>query len=151
MRCNCCVFGGRQGTIQSIRSSGTNTKKEKSELSMSVNKPKRRTEDRPAWTPPTKQETSPVSTMRTTPRENPVGSASHAKERIAEVTIEEIPPHCPSCMSTDREKKNGTLVRNISGVSRDGRPFNRVKWTYCKCRACGQGYKVISRINTSDE
>ena len=110
---------------------------------MSSKPPRRRSEDRPAWTPPSESYVAKL---------NPVETAVHKiKEQIAEVTIEEIPPHCPSCMSTDREKKNGTLVRNISGVSRDGRPFNRVKWTYCKCRACGQGYKVISRINTQEE
>jgi len=112
---------------------------------MSTNKPRRRTEDRPAWTPPTQTEQKPVA------QRQPEPAKTSSKANVADITIEEIPPHCPACKSTDREKKNGTLVRNISGISRDGRPFNRVKWTYCKCRACGQGYKVISRINTSEE
>lgn len=69
---------------------------------------------------------------------------------VSDVVVEEIPPACPRCHSTDREKKNGTIVRNISGKTRDGRIFNRVKWTYCTCRNCQQKYKIISRINTVD-
>jgi len=43
----------------------------------------------------------------------------------------------------------GAVVRQISGMSRDGRPFNRIRWQYCTCRGCGQRYRVIRRENVT--
>ena len=68
---------------------------------------------------------------------------------VADEVVEEVPAACPRCHSTDREQLEGTITRNISGLSKDGRIFNRVRWAYCTCRGCGQRYRVIRRENTS--
>lgn len=70
------------------------------------------------------------------------------KTPIADEVVEEVPAACPRCHSTDREQLEGTITRNISGLSKDGRIFNRVRWAYCTCRGCGQRYRVIRRENT---
>jgi hypothetical protein len=84
-----------------------------------------------AWTPPDK-----------VPAKQP-----EALRDVADEVVEEVPAACPRCHSTDREGFEGSLTRQISGLSRDGRPFNRIRWQYCTCRGCGQRYRVIRREN----
>ena len=71
------------------------------------------------------------------------------KTQIADEVVEEVPAACPRCHSTDRDGYEGSLVRQISGMSRDGKPFNRIRWQYCTCRGCGQRYRVIRRENVT--
>ena len=67
--------------------------------------------------------------------------------RVADEVVEEVPAACPRCKSTDRDGYEGSLTRQISGLSKDGRPFNRIRWQYCTCKSCGQRYRVIRREN----
>lgn len=83
------------------------------------------------WTPPQTQPSAPAM----------------AVARVADEVVEEVPAACPRCKSTDREGYEGSLVRQISGLSKDGRPFNRIRWNYCTCKGCGQRYRVIRREN----
>jgi hypothetical protein len=45
----------------------------------------------------------------------------------------------PECQSTDREKYFGTpITLDISGVDRNGKPYNRKVMKRTRCAKCGQ-------------
>ena len=100
------------------------------------------------WTPP-----PPIDVQRlrqqAPAQAQPVQPAA-ASARVADCVVEEVPAACPRCQSTDREQLEGTITRNISGMTRDGRTFTRVRWAYCTCRKCSQRYRVIRRENSGD-
>ena len=96
------------------------------------------------WAPPERLTTQkPVAALQAEGEQS-------KRESVAECVVEEVPATCPRCQSTDREQMEGTITRNISGVTRDGRIFNRVRWAYCTCRKCFQRYRVIRRENSGD-
>ncbi|MFN5975671.1 MAG: hypothetical protein ACK58H_05245 [Planctomyces sp.] len=83
------------------------------------------------------------------PKQTPAKPQEAELASVADEVVEEVPAACPRCHSTDRDGYEGSLVRQISGMSRDGRPFNRIRWQYCTCRGCGQRYRVIRRENVT--
>lgn len=57
--------------------------------------------------------------------------------------VESVPAACPRCKSTERTQlEGGKISRSINGTSRDGRQFNRVRWSYASCKKCSQRYRV---------
>lgn len=68
-----------------------------------------------------------------------------APEAASVLLVEEVPARCPRCKSTDRDKHEGSITRNIHGVTRDGHEFNRCRWAYATCRNCSQRYRIIRR------
>jgi hypothetical protein len=57
--------------------------------------------------------------------------------------VESVPAACPRCKSTERTQlEGGKITRSIKGTSRDGRQFNRVRWSYASCRKCNQRYRI---------
>gem|GEM_PF-1432825 len=95
------------------------------------------------WAPPER-----LTTQK--PVISPQEDEQPRRQPVADCVVEEVPATCPTCQSTDREQMEGTITRNISGVTRDGRIFNRVRWAYCTCRKCFQRYRVIRRENAGD-
>jgi len=67
-----------------------------------------------------------------------------AKRKTVECeVVESVPAACPRCKSTERTQlEGGKITRNINGTSRDGRQFNRVRWSYASCKKCSQRYRV---------
>jgi DNA-directed RNA polymerase subunit RPC12/RpoP len=56
--------------------------------------------------------------------------------------IDEVPARCTKCGSTDRTKDGKPSAdRHLSGY-RDGQFFNRIIWTRCTCKQCGQRLMV---------
>jgi hypothetical protein len=56
--------------------------------------------------------------------------------------LDEVPAHCPKCKSTERTKDGSPSAdRPLTGVH-GGRPYNRVIWTRCTCKGCGQRLMV---------
>lgn len=45
---------------------------------------------------------------------------------------------CPKCLSLKRDRYHRVKTREISGVTRDGRQYDRVTWRRTRCRTCGQ-------------
>lgn len=64
------------------------------------------------------------------------GRPPGAKNQNYEI-IDTQPPSCPTCGATQLKKKPGAapIVKDISGVTRTGIPYNRVVWqrSFCKC------------------
>ena len=66
-----------------------------------------------------------------------------AKRKATECEVaESVPAACPRCKTTNRTELECQIVRDINGTTRDGRQFNRVRWSYCTCVKCGQRYRV---------
>jgi hypothetical protein len=97
----------------------------------------------------TRQKTKPASSTQPGSLSFKTPETETDLEPIGCAVVEEVPAACPRCKSTKRTKLEGSLVRNISGVSRDGMPFSRVRWSYCTCVDCEQRYRVIRRENVS--
>ena len=69
-------------------------------------------------------------------------AAPKKRQRECEV-VESVPAACPRCKSTERTQlEGGKITREIVGTSRDGREFNRVRWSYASCKKCSQRYRV---------
>ena len=89
------------------------------------------------WTPPA-------------PNEYRKPGPPEARKPVADCVVEEVPAACPRCYSTDREQMEGTITRQIGGMTSDGRPFTRVRWAYATCRNCDQRYRIIRRENAGE-
>jgi hypothetical protein len=79
----------------------------------------------------------------------PAGSPNIEYKRAAAT-----PPHCPTCLSTDREPYGRILTTiKCGGISPDGWPYTHVVKRATQCRACGQYYTVSTYENrtTPDE
>lgn len=50
----------------------------------------------------------------------------------------EAKTRCPKCLSIKRERYHRVRSREISGTTRDGRPYDRITWRRTRCKSCGQ-------------
>lgn len=60
--------------------------------------------------------------------------------------VQETPPQCPRCQSTNRTKKVSKTKhdREVTGGG-DGR-FYRCRWSHVTCLDCGQVYMVRTKL-----
>lgn len=55
-------------------------------------------------------------------------------------TVDQIPAQCTKCYSTKLRIVDGNkpIIRELSGLMRDGARYTRVRWDRKKCMDCGQ-------------
>lgn len=68
------------------------------------------------------------------------------EEQESVPTIVVIPPHCPSCLSTNRSNLEATVRHSISGEI-NGIAYSTVVWSRTHCLDCGQCYTVKTFTN----
>jgi hypothetical protein len=62
----------------------------------------------------------------------------HTNGQAGPVITDQPASICPACGSTARTDYHHTNTHHYSGVTADGRPYNRIVYRYTNCRHCGQ-------------
>ena len=82
-----------------------------------------------------------MATKKTT-RKKATSKAADTKDPKPEVRV--LPPHCPSCGSTERTQKECMRRRKITGkLPTSGFEYNVVVWSDTSCKKCLQKYRIV--------